>query len=192
MRISRDPVWGEEYRLTSNAAVDEHRLEMPQGPALVPILLDSGVLARPGSRKRGVMPAPLAYRFDHLHVFCSDVDATERWFVEGLGAALVERRLSRGVRTSELNLGGAHILIRAAREGEQLASGGARRFGADHFGLRVVDVDATVAELRRRGVTIDVEPWDFGPALRIAFVKGPDDVRIELVQPKEPPTDPSA
>ena len=47
-----------------------------------------------------------------------------------------------------------------------------------------------MAELRRRGVMIDVEPWDFGPTLRIAFVKGPDDVRIELVQTKEPPTDP--
>ena len=136
------------------------------------------------------MPTPLAYRFDHLHVFCSDVDATERWFVEGLGATLVERRLSRGVRVSELQLGGAQILIRAAREGEQLAPAGARHFGADHFGLRVVDVDATVAELRRRGVQIEVEPWDFGPTMRIAFVKGPDDVRIELVQTKESPADP--
>ena len=136
------------------------------------------------------MPTPLAYRFDHLHVFCSDVDATERWFVEGLGATLVERRLSRGVRVSELQLGGAQILIRAAREGERLAPAGARHFGADHFGLRVVDVDATVAELCRRGVQIEVEPWDFGPTMRIAFVKGPDDVRIELVQTKESPTDP--
>jgi catechol 2,3-dioxygenase-like lactoylglutathione lyase family enzyme len=70
-----------------------------------------------------------------------------------------------------------------------LAPAGARHFGADHFGLRVLDVDATVAELRRRGVRIEVEPWDFGPTLRIAFVKGPDDVRVELVQTKEPPTD---
>ena len=137
------------------------------------------------------MLAPLAYRFDHLHVFCSDVDATERWFVEGLGAALVERRHSRGVRTSELQLGGAQLLIRGAREGEQLAPAGARHFGADHFGLRVVDVDATVAELRRRGVRIEVEPWDFGPNLRIAFIKGPDEVRIELVQTKEPLPDPN-
>jgi lactoylglutathione lyase len=136
------------------------------------------------------MIAPLSYRFDHLHVFCSDVDATERWFVEGLGAALVERRLSRGVRVSELQLGGAQILIRAAREGEQLAPAGVRHFGADHFGLRVADVDATVAELRRRGVRIEVEPWDFGPTMRIAFVKGPDEVRIELLQTKEASTDP--
>ena len=135
------------------------------------------------------MAAPLDYRFDHIHVFCSDVEATERWFVEGLGAELVERRHGRGALTTELRLGGAQVLIRGAREGEQLAPAGVRHFGADHFGLHVADVDATVAELRRRGGKIDVEPWDFGPTLRIAFVKGPDDVRIELVQTKTAPTD---
>jgi catechol 2,3-dioxygenase-like lactoylglutathione lyase family enzyme len=134
------------------------------------------------------MPGPLTYRFDHIHVFCSNVEATERWFVEGLGAELVERRQARGAVTSDLRLGGAQILIRGAREGEQLAPAAARHFGTDHFGLHVVDVDATIAELRRRGVKIDVEPWDFGPTLRIAFVKGPDDVRIELLQTKPAPT----
>jgi catechol 2,3-dioxygenase-like lactoylglutathione lyase family enzyme len=128
------------------------------------------------------MSGPLTYRFDHIHVFCSDLDATERWFLEGIGAELVERRESKGVRMSVLRLGGVQILIRGAREGERLEPAGARHFGEDHFGLHVSDIDGTVAELRRRGVTIEVEPWNFSPTMRIAFVKGPDDVRIELVQ----------
>jgi catechol 2,3-dioxygenase-like lactoylglutathione lyase family enzyme len=130
------------------------------------------------------MPGPLDYRFDHIHVFCSNLEASERWFVEGLGATLVERRTSRGIAMSLLRLGGAQILMRGAREGEQLASAGPRHFGADHFGLLVPDVDTAVAELRRRGVAIEVEPWDFSPTMRIAFVKGPDDVRVELIQEK--------
>ena len=128
------------------------------------------------------MPAPLDCRFDHIHVFCSDLDCTERWFLEGLGATLVERRMSRGIPLSVLSLGGAQILLRGAREGEALEPAGGRRFGTDHFGLRVPDVDAAIAELRQRGVTIEVEPWDITPTTRIAFVKGPDDVRIELIQ----------
>jgi lactoylglutathione lyase len=125
---------------------------------------------------------PLEYRFNHLHVFCSDYEATERWFVEGIGAELLERREARGVPQSELRLGGAHILIRGARKGENLASADVRQFGTDHFGLQVENIDAAVAELRRRGVTIEVEPWNVSPDLRIAFIKGPDNVRIELVQ----------
>ena len=128
------------------------------------------------------MATPLEYQFNHIHVFCSDLAATERWFTEGLGAELVERRDSRGVPGVVLRLGGAQVLLRPARAGEDLAPAGARHFGADHFGLRVDDVDATVEELRRRGVEIEVEPWDFRPESRIAFVKGPDNVRIELVQ----------
>ena len=130
------------------------------------------------------MAAPLDYQFHHIHVFCSDLAATERWFTDGLGAELVERRDSRGVPGVVLRLGGAQILLRPARAGENLAPAGARRFGADHFGLEVSDIDATVAELKRRGVFVEVEPWDFSPRARIAFIKGPDEVRIELVQPK--------
>ena len=126
------------------------------------------------------MPS-LHYHLDHLHVYCSDVEATEKWFLT-VGAELIERQEAAGVRSSRLSLGGAPILIRSARAGEQLAAPGPRHFGADHFGLKVDDVDGTIAELRRRGVTIDVEPRDFNPTMRIAFIRGPDDVRIELVQ----------
>ena len=130
------------------------------------------------------MAAPFDYQFHHIHLFCSDLGSTERWFTEGLGAELVERRDSRGVPGVVLRLGGAQVLLRPAREGENLAPAGARHFGTDHFGLEVSDVDATVAELERRGVFIEVAPWDFSPRSRIAFIKGPDEVRIELVQPK--------
>jgi catechol 2,3-dioxygenase-like lactoylglutathione lyase family enzyme len=130
------------------------------------------------------MAGPLEYQFNHIHVFCSDLAATERWFVDGVGAELVEHRESRGVPATVLRLGGAQIYLRPGREGEDLAPAGARHFGADHFGVTVSDVDATVAELKQRGVFVEVEPWDFSPGSRIAFIKGPDEVRIELVQPR--------
>ena len=132
------------------------------------------------------MAAPLDYQFHHIHVFCSDLEASERWFVEMLGAELVERRDSRGVPSAQLRLGGAPITLRPERQGEQLADGlTVPHFGTDHFGLQVADVDATIEELRRRGVTIDVEPYDFTPGSRIAYVRGPDGVRIEFVQRRQ-------
>jgi len=39
-----------------------------------------------------------------------------------------------------------------------------------------------VAELKRRGADIAVEPRTIRPGVRIAFVRAPDDVRIELLQ----------
>lgn len=128
------------------------------------------------------MTTPLEYHFDHVHIFSSDVVATERWLVAGIGAELIARQELRGMPTSSLRLGGAQILVRGARENENLTRPDAPRFGLNHFALKVADVDATVAALRGRDVAIEVEPWDVTPSMRIAFVKGPDEVRIELVQ----------
>ncbi len=125
------------------------------------------------------------YRFHHIHIFSSDVPATERFLIDGMGAELMSRHDSRGIPTTTVQLGGAEILIRGARAGEQLAQPEGSCFGTNHFGLEVDDVDATIAELCRRGVAIEVEPWDFRPGMRIAFVKGPDNVRIELLHTKE-------
>ena len=122
------------------------------------------------------------YRFDHVHVYCSDLPATEGWFVEKMGAELIRRRDPKPAPASDLRLGGAVLYLREQRPNETLGEGGASRFGTDHFGLAVDDLNATAAELKRRGVEFEVEPYEIRPGLRIAFVKGPDEVRIELLQ----------
>ena len=119
---------------------------------------------------------------DHVHVFWSDTAATERWFTTCLGAELLTRRPNKGVPASDLRLGGITILIRGPRPDEALANPGPRHFGNDHFGFRVRDLASTVAELKGRGVTFTVEPYEARPGLRVAFIKGPDDVLIELLQ----------
>ena len=126
---------------------------------------------------------PTYQQLHHIHIVCSDLGASERWFVDGVGAELVERHESRGTPTSELRLGGTRVLLRAGRPDESLAADGQRRYGTDHFGLQVADVDATVETLRGRGVEVAREPGN-SPRNRVAFIKGPDNVLIELVQPR--------
>jgi catechol 2,3-dioxygenase-like lactoylglutathione lyase family enzyme len=128
------------------------------------------------------MAGDLDFDFNHVHIFCSDLAATERWLVDGIGATVMERRDSRGAPAVELRLAGTRLLIRSGRDGEGLVPAGARHFGTDHFGLGVKDLDSTAAELKRRGVEFEMEPQLFRPGVRIAFVKGPDNVRIELVE----------
>jgi lactoylglutathione lyase len=116
----------------------------------------------------------------HVHLVCSDLPATESWFVDGLGAELVERRESRGLPTSELHLAGLRVLLRAAGDA---APAGGRGYGLDHFALHVDGVDSLVDDLRGRGVEIARAPHD-SPTNRVAFIRGPDDLVIELVQPR--------
>src|SRR3954452_20395627 len=129
------------------------------------------------------MSEPQFIRLNHIHLVCSDVPASERWFVEGVGAELVERRESRGMATSELRLAGICLLLRGTHEHEAIAAGSQRRYGPDHFALEVADVDATVETLRARGVVIAREPAN-SARNRVAFIQGPDDLVIELVRPQ--------
>ncbi len=46
------------------------------------------------------------------------------------------------------------LLLRGARQNEAIGVAGPARFGTDHLGLLVPDVDAAILQLRQRGVEI--------------------------------------
>lgn len=56
--------------------------------------------------------------------------------------------------------------------------------GLDHFGLSVTGIDAIVAELKAKGAEFTLEPTDIRPGVRIAFLRGPEGVSIELLERK--------
>ena len=53
--------------------------------------------------------------------------------------------------------------------------------GLDHIGLRVEGIDTVVAELKQKGAEFTVEPKTIRPGVRIAFLRGPQNVLIELL-----------
>ena len=59
---------------------------------------------------------------------------------------------------------------------------GSPHYGLDHFGLRVDSLEEAVADLKARGVEFAVEPRATPAGLKIAFLRGPEGVRIELVE----------
>jgi hypothetical protein len=102
----------------------------------------------------------------------------------------------RGAPQIDVKVGGQTIVIRGTRPGETPAeprpiehfsgysSHNAR--GIDHFGLTYRgDLRAFCDELKRRGVTMAIEPWEFKPGLVLCYVAGPDGVSIELIQASE-------
>jgi catechol 2,3-dioxygenase-like lactoylglutathione lyase family enzyme len=55
-------------------------------------------------------------------------------------------------------------------------------FGVAHFGLRVADVDAAIAELSASGVRVLGETVREPSGLTYAYVAAPDGVVVELTQ----------
>jgi catechol 2,3-dioxygenase-like lactoylglutathione lyase family enzyme len=85
-----------------------------------------------------------------------------------------------------VSFGDAIVIIRGQRPAEEAADRPGLQWGVDHFGMRVRgDFDAFCAELRGKGVEFSMEPTDFNPTTRIAFINAPDGVSVELLNRKD-------
>jgi catechol 2,3-dioxygenase-like lactoylglutathione lyase family enzyme len=123
----------------------------------------------------------VTYTSDHLHLRSPDPEAAAAFYVDAMGAREVGRVDVRGMLRVMLDLGGLRVFVEQV-PGDTPRPPQPPYVGIEHIGLAVDDLDAAVADLRARGVRFVVEPREARPGVRIAFIDGPDQVRIELIE----------
>jgi catechol 2,3-dioxygenase-like lactoylglutathione lyase family enzyme len=124
------------------------------------------------------------FRFDHIHLFTSDPEGTAAFYERMFGAEVI-RSTQQGQPRIDLRLGGADIFILdVSRDAKAAAHPAHPHHGLDHFGLEVENIDAVCAELKAKGAKFTREPTTARPGVRIAFIAGPDDVSIEVLERK--------
>jgi lactoylglutathione lyase len=131
-------------------------------------------------------------KYLHTMVRVTDIDASLRFYCEGLGL--------REVRRNDYPQG-RFTLIFLAAPGDESAQvelthnwdsqepyGIGRAFG--HLAYEVDDIYATCQRLQDMGITINRPPRDG----RMAFVRSPDNISVELLQKgsAQPPAEPWA
>jgi lactoylglutathione lyase len=122
------------------------------------------------------------YNFDHIHLRTPDMEATAAWY-ERVFNAKVNRSIQNGAPRIDMVIGGANIFLIASDENSAPAPS-APYTGLDHFGFIVEDLDAAYADLKAKGVRFTMEPKQLRPGLRISFIRGPEDVSIEILERK--------
>ena len=123
------------------------------------------------------------YSYDHIHLRTKDPKGMVDYFHHMFDAEILESVQSDGVPRTDLNIDGLRVFIAPVADDTDMERNPREpHLGLDHFGFRVDDVDETVSELKSRGADIAVEPRTIRPGVRIAFVRAPDDIRIELLQ----------
>jgi lactoylglutathione lyase len=123
--------------------------------------------------------------FDHVHLISKDAKSAAEWYVKKLGGKVINISEFRGAPQVVVAFKEMSIIIRGQRNGEQINAKNGVSWGTDHFGFRVDgDFDGFCGDLKKNGVTFTVEPMDFSPTVRIAFIAAPDGVSIELLQRK--------
>ena len=125
------------------------------------------------------------FSVNHIHLKARDPRATAQWYVDMFGAEIVgEAEGLGGSSTVRLDFAGTRINVTSAPAGETLPEGSAdSHYGLEHFGLHTDDIDGAMAMLESRNTEVLLPITEMAAGSKISYVKGPDNVRIELVQP---------
>lgn len=120
--------------------------------------------------------------FDHVHLISEDPQSAVSWYVDKLGGKILSTAQSQGALQIRVAFPGATVIVRGTRPGEQPGRKQAVHWGTDHFGFQIQgNFDGFCDELKKKGVVFTTEPTDANPTTRMAFIKGPDGVSIELL-----------
>jgi lactoylglutathione lyase len=121
------------------------------------------------------------FTYDHIHLRSPDPEATAQYYERMFGAEVI-RSMQQGKPRIDLKLGGANIFIAPVTAGDGVNPAPTTPYqGLDHFGLCVSGIDAVVADLKAKGAEFTREPTTVRPGVRVAFLRGPEGVSIELL-----------
>ena len=122
-------------------------------------------------------------KYLHTMVRVSDLDASLDFYCRKLGLQVVQRRENEAGRFTLVFLaapGDEDAQVELTYNWDPEAYGEGRNFG--HLAYRVEDIYAVCHRLQDNGVTINRPPRDG----RMAFIRSPDNISIELLQAGDP------
>jgi catechol 2,3-dioxygenase-like lactoylglutathione lyase family enzyme len=114
--------------------------------------------------------------FHHVHLSSTDPGATLDWYQDAFGG---ERSRLKG-QLDGLLFDDVWLLVSNHPEGTPAPTEGR---AIDHLGFLVSDVDEARSGLSRNGIEFEREPETGRTAARRAFVAGPDNVTLAVVEP---------
>ncbi len=119
-------------------------------------------------------------QFEHVHLNCSNVDETAKFFEEIFEGNPLWRKKVGEVEITRMAVGGTHVNLYT--RAPSVPNPEPEAAVIDHIAFKVDDLEAFARGLKERNVTFVREPKDMGGGLKIAFIKGPDNLLIELYE----------
>ena len=128
----------------------------------------------------------MPYAINHVHIRSADPHATATWYEKHFEAKIVsEREVMPGTITIGMEVGGPvrlNVSSKPTGSSNERSTAELNRLGLEHFGFNVEDLEADLARLESAGIRIVLPLTEVAGGTRLAYIEGPDDVLIELVQ----------
>lgn len=123
------------------------------------------------------------YKVDHIHFRSKDIEFTKNFWLKILGAKLIKDRILQGAQSYTFNLNGTSILVSGHGASEKFEDSMSENlYGFWHIALLVDDISLSLHELKKQNVDCFHEPWEIRKGVKVAFVRGPDNISIELIE----------
>lgn len=119
-------------------------------------------------------------RIHKIAVVTDDIEGAVEYYTEIVGLQVVERFPNKDDEDFVfLKAGDITLELMPSKSMQSEA-------GFHHISFTVDSVDETANDLKDKGVTMEMEPTDVGVGgIRVAFFRGPDDVRLQLFNRSE-------
>ena len=128
----------------------------------------------------------MQYAINHVHIRSADPHASAAWYEKHFNAKILSaREVMPGTITVGMEVGGPvrlNISSQAAGSSPERSVAELNRLGLEHFGFGVDDLQSELNRLEEDGVRIVLPLTEVVGGARLAYIEGPDDVLIELVQ----------
>ena len=129
----------------------------------------------------------MTYAINHVHIRSKNPHASAEWYEQYFGAkTLSAREVMPGTITISMDAGGPvrlNISSQPPGSSDESAVAELNRLGLEHFGFATDDIEADIEKFQNAGVRVVLPITEIQGGTRLAYIEGPDDVLIELVQP---------
>ncbi len=123
----------------------------------------------------------MAFKVNHLHFKTPDPRKTAQWYIDFLGAKIVEERESpSGLPFLRLDLHGLSLNVTGFVEIQKLE----QHYGMEHLAIDTDNFAAEVAKLKASGAKI-LEERKTPDGRNVCFFEGPEGVRLEFLEMKK-------
>ena len=119
---------------------------------------------------------------DHAHFLCGDVEKAVKYFAQVFEGKEVSRNVLRGFSVVRMDVKGVTVALMGTDPAAAQLDPGKGKKGLDHLGFTVKGIEATVKDLQAKGAEIEIPVASTPYGVKYAFIKGPDGIRIELVE----------
>ena len=118
----------------------------------------------------------MTLKLNHLHLKTQDPDKTAKFYVDTLGATIVNKNANGGYRLDlhGLSLNVSDFLVEQKR---------VQKYGMEHIAIDTDELDNLVAKLKAQGIHI-LEETVVSGGRRVCFFEGPDGVQLEFIEMK--------